>query len=194
MKKYIKNIFIFGLTILVYIGFNQYSQNYFKNDLKKEKKTLNNQVKERPDELASLVMSETAKKRAVEILNESKNKKEEAMSFFVGFYLRNTRAKTDFCNKFDVDISTFTDEMKRIHSKELAMYQEVLPDITLDKAYGILKNEFENLTEIEFRDAYSAYNVSPKEGCLIFKENAVEIAKNHSLEKSIPEAYKIIHQ
>ncbi len=122
-------------------------------------------------------------------------KRDYALSAFMGFYLVNFRTRKDYCQRLGVDISNFTNEFTKLHQSELGFYRRYVykTEKAENKAYALLKgNVFERMIEMDMSSMSTEYGGSPTDVCNVFSDVGVELANEMLFSKVHPEMHQVI--
>lgn len=146
----------------------------------------------------SAAIQETAIKKVEQKIN-SKNspqqKKETAISTFMGFYLVNYRTRSDFCEALGISIPTFTNKFKEIHRNELNLSNKIVfkNDGDVDNLYKLVQAQLEKIVTQDMNDIASQYGVNTTGACQLVEDNGITFAESMHVSKIQPTVYKEIH-
>lgn len=192
-------MFFVGAKYVVQFGANKYNETKATDAVEEMFTEIKNEADTfDPTISKSVALQTVAVKKSEELIN-SKNtlleKQQAAFSTFMGFYLVNYRTRAEFCNNLGVDISTYTNEFKSIHSIELELAKELVfttPD-KIEKLYKALKPLAEKTVKQSITDAAKEQNIKPVGICKLIEENGVDVAQDTSVSNILPAVYETIH-
>ena len=146
-------------------------------------------AKNHPDQsIAIAVQQEAIKRSEVELAKETgDNKSDAAAGQFLGFYLVNMRARSDYCKALGLDISPFTSAFERNHaslyikSRLINSRGPFAPDRLESEMYKQLLPTFEKTIADEMRATASELKVTEADVCKLLSSNGEELAVSMQL-------------
>ncbi len=147
----------------------------------------------------SEAIQEIAIKKAEENIQSKatpQQRKETAVSTFMGFYLVNYRTRSEFCADLGVSISSFTGRFRELHRDELDLSRNTVfkNDIDVDKVYDLLGPQLERVIDQDMNDLASQYGVDLAGACELVEQNGAAFAEAMHISKVQPAVYAELYR
>ncbi len=151
------------------------------------------------DDSRSITMQKRAIKNIEKLLEEQptlKKKRLTAASTFMGFYLANMNARSDYCANKGIDISLFRTAFLKVHKDDLDAAKDLLfkTQEEIDSFYQLVASQSQSSVAQDMQDMANLLSISPEEACQVIEENATEFSKEMQFSTVQPLAHQYLHQ
>jgi len=150
---------------------------------------------EKPKSIAIHEVSTNMLEKRLNAINSPQEKRDQALSMFMGYYLTNHRTRSDYCNKLGINISTFTKRFDELHQNEITLSkQHVFKRASeIEKLYKVAKPGLEKFVQQDMADMSAAYSVTTTGVCKLIEQNGIAFAEHMIISKIQSSVYKAIH-
>src|SRR5262249_13416757 len=117
----------------------------------------------------------------------------KAAQIFIGYYLVNTRARVEYCQERNVDLTRFAEEFGRLHREpyERAVAELKAKGLSVDKVWSVTKGAMSRAITIDMVGAGIQYAGMPN-ACEEVAKRAKYFARKLELRERQPDVYQAL--
>lgn len=121
-------------------------------------------------------------------------KRQYALSVFMGFHFINAKSRFDYCQSRGIDITGFVDAFTSTNSFELEEGQKYISDLGLSESeyYSMLHSPLEEIVAKDMQSIAKSNGMTTQEVCVWFNESANYFASNLDFSLRQPDIHKLI--